>query len=76
MVSVRRAPEICPLPVRREVPNLHVSDHALATPSHWQLLYRMRRVTVRKAMLLQSRLSEGDAVPGPFPLGQDSRTAS
>jgi hypothetical protein len=41
MVSVRRAPGICPLPVRREVANLHVSDHALATPSHWQLLYRM-----------------------------------
>ena len=38
-----------------------------AKRSHWQLLYRMKRATVRSAMLLQSRLSEGDAIPGPFP---------
>jgi hypothetical protein len=27
----------------------------------------MKRATVRSAMLLQSKLSEGDAMPGPFP---------
>jgi hypothetical protein len=40
---------------------------ACATRSHEQLLYRMKRATVRSAMLLQSKLSEGDAMPGPFP---------
>jgi hypothetical protein len=64
--------EICPLRVRREVANLHVFNHALAKRSHWQLLHRMKRATVHSAMLLQSRLSEGDAVPGPFPLGHDT----
>jgi hypothetical protein len=32
----------------------------------------MKRATVRSAMLLQSRLSEGDAIPGPFPIGRDT----
>jgi hypothetical protein len=56
--------EICPLRGRREITNLHVLYHALAKRSHWQLLYRMKRATVRSAMLLQSKLSERDANPG------------
>jgi hypothetical protein len=39
-------------------------SQTLAKRSHWQLLYRMKRATVRSAMLLQSKLSERDANPG------------
>jgi hypothetical protein len=58
------------LRVRREIANLHVLDHALAKRCHWQLLYRMKRATVRNAMLLRSKVSEGDAMPGPFSAGR------
>ena len=39
-------------------------SQTLAKRSHWQLLYSMKRATVHSAMLPQSKLSEGDTIPG------------
>jgi hypothetical protein len=59
-----------PLRVWREIPNLHVLDHALAKWRHWQPSFRVKRATVRSAMLPRSKPPEVDAMPGPFSSGR------